>query len=155
MRIFKAIAGASVLVVGCAGLALWWAGRPPKRPPNLSAGALFIEKFNVPFKVRETGEWLDSWFDERDRAARCKLTNMNGWLEFEDVFLPYPGQAPLSQADVVVDRRRTGGLWSGTYEKGTNYPIPYLTNGEILLPKSEYEKAQRCVNWTSSTKGSQ
>ncbi len=80
---------------------------------------------------------------------------MDGWSEFEDVFLPYPGQAPLSIADLVLDRRKTGGLWCGTYEKGTHYPIPYLANGEILLPKSEYEKARGCVNWTISTKRSQ
>jgi len=70
---------------------------------------------------------------------------MNGWREFEDVFLPYPGQAPISEADLALDSRRTGTLWGGTYEKGTHYPIVYLSNGDILLPRSEYEKAKRAV----------
>jgi hypothetical protein len=106
----------------------------------------------VPFKLSNGGEWLDCWFDEHEHVARCKLTNMDGWSEFEDVFLPYPGQVPPSIADVVLDRRKTGRLWCGTYEKGTKYPIPYLVNGDVLLPKREYEKARGCVNWTSSTK---
>ena len=142
----KIIGIAVALITAGAVLALWWIDRPPHRPPDLSANALFIERPNVPFKFRHTGEWLDCRFDERERAARCRLTNMNGWSEFEDVFLPYSGQAPVLPADLVLDRRRTGDLWGGTYEKGTRYPIIYLTNGDVLLPRTEYEKAKRTVD---------
>ena len=147
MRILKIVGIVVVLGIICAAIALWRFGRPPKRPPNLSANALYIERGVVPFKLSNSGEWLDCWFDEHERVDRCKLTNMNGWTEFEDVFLPYTGQASPSRADLVLDRRRTGQLWSGTYEKGTRYPIVYLANGTILLPRSEYDKAKRSVDW--------
>ena len=139
MRILKILGIVAVLLIAGLLVALWWTGRPPKRPPNLSTNALYIERGVVPFKLSNTGEWLDCWFDERENVARCKLTNMNGWSEFEDAFIPYKGQAPISQGDLMLDRRRTGGLWAGTYEKGTHYPIVYLMNGEILMPRSEYE----------------
>jgi len=70
---------------------------------------------------------------------------VNGWTEFEDIFLPYPGQSAVTENTLILDRKRTGTLWSGTSEKGTLYPIVYLTNGEILLPRGEYEKAKRAV----------
>lgn len=127
MRAVKIIGIVAALMIAGAVLALWWTGRPPRRPPNLSANALYIERGAVPFKLSNTGEWLDCWFDERERAAHCKLTNMNGWSEFEDIFLPYSGQTAVLPADLVLDRRRTGNLWGGTYEKGTLYPIVYST----------------------------
>lgn len=146
MRALRVVGIAAVLMIAALLVALWRAGRPPQRPPNLSTNALYIERGVVPFKLSNGGEWLDCWFDEREHVARCKLTNMNGWSEFEDVFLPYSGQAPVLPADLGLDRRRIGNSWGGTYEKGTHYPIIYLTNGDILLPRSEYEKAKRTVS---------
>ena len=143
MRTVKIIAASFTVMVGCALLFVWWTDRLPKRPPNLSTNALYIERGEVPFKLSNTGDWLDCWFDERARVDRCKLTNMNGWIEFEDVFLPLEGQGPVLQSDLALDRRRTGTLWGGTKEKDTLYPIVYLKNGEILIPRSEYEKAKR------------
>jgi len=101
----------------------------------------------VLFKLSNTGDWIKCWFDERDRADHCRLTDDKGKLEFEDVFLSYEGQPPLPQSALVFDTRRTGRTWAGTYEKGTRFPIVYLTNGEILLPKTEYEKSRRTVDW--------
>src|SRR5208283_5034715 len=146
MRIFKIIGIAIVLLIGVLVAVLWWTCRPPQRPPNLPANALYIERGVVPFKLSNSGEWLDCWFDKHELLARCKLTDMNGRAEFEDVFLPYSGQAPISETDLTLDRKRTGTLWGGTYEKGTLYPIVYLSNGDILLPRSEYETAKRAVS---------
>jgi hypothetical protein len=146
MRIFKIIGIAIVLLISVLVAVLWWTGRTPQRPPNLSVNALYIERGVVPFKLSNTGEWLDCWFDKDEHLARCKLTNMNGWAEFEDVFLPYSGQAAISETDLMLDRKRTGRLWGGTYEKGTHYPIVYLSNGDVLLPRSEYETAKRAVS---------
>jgi hypothetical protein len=146
MRILKISGIALLLMIACGLLALWWGSRPPHRPPNLSASALYIERGVVPFKLLNSGEWLDCWFDEHEHVVRCKLTNMNGWSEFEDVFLPYPRQSPVLPADLILNRRRTGTLWSGTYEKSIQYPIVYLANGEILLPRSDFEKAKRAVD---------
>jgi len=153
MRIFKII-GVLVTLGACMVIiVLWWASRPPKRPAGISASALYIERGVVPFKLSSTpGDWIDCWFDAREGADRCKLTNEKGKVEFEDTFLSYGSKTPIPKSDLILDTRRTGHLWSGTYEKGTRYPIVFLQNGEILLPRSEYEKAKGTVEWAEGTR---
>jgi hypothetical protein len=123
-----------------------------RRPKYLSPNALYIERAVVPFKLSSTpGDWLDCWFDENEQLDHCKMTDDKGNPEFEDVFLPYEGQSPVSQDKLVFDTGR-GGIWIGSYEKG--FPIVYLTNGEILLPRSEFEKAKQTVDWSKGRRSS-
>ena len=121
---------------------LWWTGRPPQRPVNLSSRALHFEPNNVPFTLHKTGYWLDCWYDEQARVDRCKLTDVYGKGLFEDVFLTCEGEAPLFQKDLVFDARRTGYTWTWSYEKGISVPVIYLANGQILLPRSAYAEAK-------------
>ena len=139
-----------MLMLGLAAAMIWWTSRTPRRPREVSPRALYIERGVVPFKLSSTpGDWLDCWFEEREHLDCCKLTDERGKLEFQDVFLPYEGQSALPEDKLVFDTRRTGHLWTGSYEKGTRIPIVYLTNGEILLPRSEYEKAKQIVDWSN------
>lgn len=145
---FRNTAVRVLLALGLVMVVLWQAGLPPQRPNGVPANAIYLERGVVPFKLSSTpGDWLYCWFDEGERLDRCKLTDEKGNLEFEDVFLTYEGQSALPQGRLVFDTRRTGRQWSGTYEKGTRYPIIYLINGEILLPRSEYNKAKEAVDW--------
>lgn len=89
--------------------------------------------------------------DENEQLDHCKMTDNKGNPEFEDVFLPYEGQSPVSQDKPVFDTGR-GGIWIGSYEKG--FPIVYLTNGEILLLRSEFEKAKQTVDWSKGRRSS-
>jgi len=153
MRVIKLIGALlGVMIVVVIGV-LWWAGRVPRRPSGLSANALYVERGVVPFMLSSRGEWLDCWFDDHERVDRCKLTDKKGALEFEDVFVPYEGQSPLPQVDLVLDHRRTGQVWTGSYERHTLVPIVYLMDGEILLPRSEYEKAKKAVDWSKGRRG--
>jgi hypothetical protein len=152
IKLIGALLGAMIVVVIAV---LWWAGRAPRRPTDLSPNALYIERGVVPFKLSSTpGDWLDCWFNELEHSDRCKMTDEKGKLEFEDVFLPYEGHFPLPQDKLVFDTRRTGHVWTGSGEKGTRIPIVYLTDGEILLPRSEYEKAKQTVDWSKGRRGS-
>jgi hypothetical protein len=155
MRVVKVVLSAVTLVVTLAALLIWWTNRPPRRPIGVSPNALYIERGVVPFKLSATpGDWLDCWFDEHEHLDRCKMTDETGKLEFEDVFLPYEGQSAVLQDKLVFDTHRTGNLWTGSYEKGTRIPVVYLTDGEILLPRSEYEKAKQTVDWSKGRRGS-
>jgi len=101
------------------------------------------------FKLSSTpGDWLDCWFDEHEKLDRCKMTDEKGKVEFEDVFLLYERESPLLQGKLVFDTRRTGNLWTGSI------PIIYLTDGEVLLPRSQYEKAKQTVDWSNGKRGS-
>lgn len=146
MRTLRLIGGLAAGLVIIGGLLLWWVGRLPKRPPILPANAIYIEIGVVPFKLRSTpGKWLGCWYSPTDQADHCKITDENGKLEFEDVFLPYAGQEPVPTSALALDSHRTGRLWTGSYEKGIRVPVIYLTNGQILLPKTVFEEAKRKV----------
>jgi hypothetical protein len=156
MRLTKLIGALLGMMIVLAVAVLWWVGRPPQRPANLSPKALYLERGVVPFKLSSTpGDWLDCWFDEDEQLDWCKMTDEKGRLEFEDVFLPYEGQLGIPQDKLTFDTRRTGHVWTGSYEKGTRIPVVYLADGEILLPRSEYEKAKQTVDRSMGRRGSQ
>jgi hypothetical protein len=143
MQVIKLIgAGLGAMIVG-ALVILWWTGRPPRRPSNVSARALHFEPNNVPFTLHKTGYWLDCWFDERANIDRCKLSDVKGTALFEDEFLPCEGPSPLPQSDLVLDVRRTGYTWTGSYEESISVPVIYLANGQILLPRRVYGEAKK------------
>jgi hypothetical protein len=155
MRVVRPIGALLGTAIFIAMVVVWWTARPPRRPAGLSTNALYMERGIVPFKLSSTpGDWLDCWFDKHERLDRCRLTDERGNLEFEDVFLPYEGQSPLPQEDLVLDRRATGHVWTGSYEKGLRYPLIHLANGQILLPRSDYEKAKQTVDWSKGKVGS-
>src|ERR1700756_188486 len=82
---------------------LWWAGGPPQRPHSVSSNALHVEPNKVGFTLRQTGYWVDCWFDKDSSVDRCKLTDAKGTELFEDAFLPCVGQTPYDQSELVID----------------------------------------------------
>ena len=149
MRVLRTVVKLAFGIIGIAvlgGLFFWWEGRRPERPLDLPTNAIYIESGIVPFKLKSTpGRWIGCWYDSSDKLDHCKVTNENGRLEFEDVFLPYEGEVAVSQSDLAFDVRRTRTVWTGSYENGILVPIIYLTNGQILLPRTIFEKAKRDV----------
>ena len=93
--------------------------------------------------LRLTGYWLDCWFDKNANVDRCKLTDRRGSGVFEDVFLPCAGQTPVPQSELLF-ARWTGFTWTRS-DKGIYVPTVYLSNGQILLPRSLYEEARHAV----------
>jgi hypothetical protein len=128
-----------------------WANRPKPRPNSVSSNAIHIEKVHSPFTFRETGYWLDCWFDASEGVDRCKLTDQNGNVVFEDVFLPYEGKSPIPQSALIFDFRRIGSGWVGSYEKNISVPVIYLENHQILLPRAAYNESKQAVDgWIRS-----
>ncbi len=104
MRVFKLISGAVACLVAVGIAFLWWSGRPPVRPANVLTNAIYIETGITAFKVGTTpGTWVGCWYDSKDEADHCRLTDENGKLKFEDIFLPYNGQTPISQTPLTLD----------------------------------------------------
>lgn len=125
-------------------LALWLMGRPPRRPPNLSNNALYIEKGVVPFKLSSVpGNWLDCWVDQSQQLDHCRLSDERGITEFEDVFATCENKSDIPQGELIFDKRLTGDTWVGSYEKHIDVPVIYLQNGKVLLPKSAYQESRK------------
>src|SRR5438445_1558804 len=146
MRVLKLVGGAVAVFLTTGGLFLWWADRPPSKPTNLPSNSIYIGTGITPFKIGTTpGTWVGCWYDSHDEADHCRLTDEKGNPKFEDTFLPYNGGSSIPEAALKFDTRRTGNLWTGSYEKGIRVPVIYLTNGQILLPKTVFEEAKHKV----------
>jgi len=141
-RFSRVIVGTLIIL---AAFVLWWTGHKPRRPHTVSSNALYVVPNNVPFRLRQTGYWLECWFDQHENVDRCKLTNENGTVSFEDVFLPWLGHTPLPQNELVF-QRETGETWIQSCDKRVNVPVVYLPYRQVLLPRSLYTEAKQEVH---------
>ncbi len=139
--LIRPIVGAIIFIIVAV---LWWAGRLPQRPHTVSSSAIHVQPTDAPLMLRLTGYWLDCWFDKNANVDRCKLTDRRGSGVFEDVFLPCAGQTPVPQSELLF-ARWTGFTWTQS-DKGIYVPAVYLSNGQILLPRSLYEEARQAVS---------
>lgn len=132
---------------------MWWGSHIPKRPANISASGIFIERGSVPFKLSTYGDWLDCWQDVRTNTDQCRLTNENGLSKFEGTFLTYETKAVVPEPELKIDATKTGHLWMGVTAENVSFPVVFLQNGTILLPQSDYEKAKKIVDYWVSGRG--
>ena len=131
-----------VILAILAVLVIWWAEHKPRRPHDVSSSALYVLPNNVPFRLRQTGYWLECWFEPHENVDRCKLTASNGTVSFEDVFLQCEGCTPLPQSELVF-KRETGGTWVQSCDKRVNAPIIYVKYDQTLVPRSLYAEARQ------------
>ena len=135
----RAVLGAVLIL---AAFMLWWAGSKPRRPLTVSSTALYVLPNNVPFTLHKRGYWLECWFAQQENVDRCKLTEENGTISFEDVYLPCVGHTPLPQTELVFNTQQTGRVWTRSPDKRINAPVVHLENGQNLLPQSSYTEAK-------------
>jgi hypothetical protein len=139
-RFIRLVLGMVIIPIA---VVLWWVGGPPLRPRNVSYNAIHLDPNKVGFTLRQTGYWLDCWFDKDSNVDRCRLTDAKGTMLFEDVFLPCVGQTKYDQSDLVFDAMRTGYTWTGSHDNGIKVPVVYLKFGSVLLPRSLYAEAKQ------------
>ncbi len=137
---FRRVVVGTVIIL--AALVLWWAGHKPRRPGTVSSNALYVLPNNVPFALYRRGYWLECSFDQFENVDRCRLTDENGTISFEDVYLPCVGHTPLSQRELVFNPQQTGRVWTRSPDNRINAPVIHLENGQDLLPKSSYAQAK-------------
>lgn len=142
-RKFSRVAVGTVIIL--AAFVLWWGGYKPRRPRTVSSSALYVLPNNVPFTLHKRGYWLECWFDQQENVDRCKLTDENGTVSFEDVYLPCVGHTPLPQTELVFSTQQTGRVWTQSPDKRINAPVVHLENGQNLLPQSSYAEAKSLV----------
>lgn len=139
---FTRVALGTVIVL--AALVLLWEGHKPRRPRTVWSNAIYVLPDNAPFRLHNRGYWLDCWFDERANVDRCELTDENGTVSFEDVYLPCVGHTPLPRRELVF-RTPNAVVWTRSPDKRISVPVVDLENGQTLLPQSFYAEAKRDV----------
>lgn len=120
----------------------WWAGRVPQRPHSLSSNAVYLLPNNVRHGFFQTGYWFDCWFDQHENDDRCKLTDKNGKVVFEDVFVTCGSQATIPQSELVIEPE-TGRSWIQSRDERFNVPLLYARYGQILAPRSLYAETKQ------------
>src|SRR6266705_2633934 len=142
-RKFSRVMVGTIIIL--APFVFWWAGHKPRRPLTVSSNALYVVPYNLPLRLRQAGYWLECWFDQHENVDRCKLTDENGIVSFEDVFLPRPGHTPLPQSELVF-RRETGRTWMQSCDNRVNVPVVYVKYGQELVPRSLYTETKQEVH---------
>ena len=142
-RKFSRVMVGTIIIL--APFVFWWAGHKPRRPLAVSSNALYVVPYNLPLRLRQAGYWLECWFDQHENVDRCKLTDENGIVSFEDVFLPRPGHTPLPQSELVF-RRETGRTWMQSCDNRVNVPVVYVKYGQELVPRSLYTETKQEVH---------
>jgi hypothetical protein len=124
-----------------------WGTRIPKRPANISSKGVFLEVGVVPFKLSTHGDWLECWKDDVANLDRCRYTDEKGAVYYEDFVLPYEGVSPVPAVELIIDPARTRSLHYGVTDKNYRFPLIFLQNGQILLPKSDFEWGRKIVDF--------
>jgi hypothetical protein len=129
----RIVAAAIILIVAVT----WWAVRVPQRPHSLLSNAVYVLPNNVRLGLFQTGYWFECWFDQHENDDRCKLTDKNGNVVFEDVFVTCGSQATIPQSDLVIEPE-TGRIWIQSRDGRVNVPLLYVRYGQKLVPRSLY-----------------
>lgn len=135
--IIVAIAGAAVLAI--AG-AYWWSNVPPKRPKDVSANAVFLWAGSLGLPAPKHGTWIECWTDTASGVNKCRLTEMDGKVTYEGVFLADTGRNPIPSPDLKILGEQTSqstDLW--VRSQGRFVPLVFLKDGTVLIPKDAYQ----------------
>lgn len=134
-----------VLIIGivAAGItgAYWWSNVPPKRPPDVSADAVFLWTGGLGLPAPKHGTWIECWTDAAEGVNKCRLTEMDGKITYEGVFLTNTGKNPVSESDLKIDTETTSNrtFWV-RFDMLRGAPLVFLRNGIVLIPRDAYEE---------------
>src|SRR5437660_7610177 len=97
----------AVFLLATAGfmVASWWTGREPGRPKGVAANAVFLWAPHLSFPGPRRGWWLSCW--ENAGHNRCKLSDVNGALEYEGEFTPYSKRGFVASDQLKIDPEKT------------------------------------------------
>jgi len=70
---------------------------------------------------------------------RCRVTNRNGQLHFEDEYRSLTSEMPIPSAELQIRAYKdTSELWAWSKTMDNDVAVVRLANGEILVPFKAY-----------------
>ena len=112
------------------------------RPSAGLADAVFIPaKGQSPSLADHTGgEWLHCWLDETNSVNRCRLSKVDGSVEYEGSYFSYHGSGAVPSHD-FPKRAELEGARVDWQQTGTrNLPTIHLRDGSALVPAAAYQE---------------
>ncbi|MGH9559918.1 MAG: hypothetical protein ACRD3S_00560, partial [Terracidiphilus sp.] len=93
-KTIAALFATGFLIMGAIAGCYWWASSIPRRPPEVTADAVFLRAPYVGLPAPRRGWWMSCWAGPSENY--CKLSNVNGKTEYDGAFISYDrGEAPL------------------------------------------------------------
>jgi hypothetical protein len=99
----------------------------PVRPHHVPSGATFVYS-------GKTGTWQTC--EIKSGSVFCQIFNEGGVVLFDEKFLPYDGMSITDSNELTISR-------DGLYPSPTRIT---LTNGRILLPRSQFEREKQLLD---------
>ena len=98
--------------------------------PAPTAGSLFPRS--------QRGDWLNCWFDQEHELNRCRLSKLDGSLEYEGLFLPYEASGTVPKRNSRSDVATAGARVQWQHFGEHFLPTIYLRDETTLLPAEAY-----------------
>ena len=86
--------------------------------------------------------------EQKPRQIWCKLSNMDGSLEYEGEFVPYSA-TEIGALEIDAEKTRENKVWV----RDALVPIVYLKSGQVLIPAESYQKSKAMLKKDSSNSG--
>jgi hypothetical protein len=101
----------------------------PKRPNNVPHDSTYVVGANV-------GWWEHCSYEPAQDVDHCQIFNFGGTVLSDEIFLPYDGGRAAHQSELRIV--------SNSNITGPQYVC--LSNGRILIPKSDFENQKRAID---------
>ena len=90
------------------------------------------------------GWWERCSYEPKEDVNHCQIFNAGGRVLWDEVFLPYDGGKAAKDSELKIV--------SDSDIAGPQYVC--LTNGRILIPKSDFENQKRAIDfWVKTRSG--
>ncbi len=119
-----------LLVEALLFLTLYVTGCRHARPQNVPIDSVYVNA------AYGDGWWQHCSYDGTQDVDRCQIYNWGGGVIWDEVFLPYDGGAAARVPELLIDNKNR--------LAGPQYVC--LTNGRILIPKSDFENQREYLD---------
>ncbi len=138
-RIAQILLGILLTTLGLVFGRLWWATLTPRRPANMPIGSVWVWAPPAPLDFSPRGYWLGCWLDGSQNVNRCRVTDRNGHVHFEDEYRSLIREMPIPSAELLIRTYKdTSELWAWSKTMHNDVAVVRLANGEILVPFKAY-----------------
>jgi hypothetical protein len=133
--------GCVALLIAAGAGVYWWSNVPPRRPPDVSADAVFLWAGHLGLPAPKHGTWIECSTGADKGVNKCKLTEMNGTPEYDGIFLADTGKNPVPESNLKINVEPTSDVTNWVSLGGLRgAPLVFLKDGTVLIPKDAYQE---------------
>ena len=106
-------------------------------PSDMPREARFVQTGYDASSNEPLGQWIACQTSSQQPGDWCRVTDQNGSVVFEGLFLPIDSAAPVPQEHLVIGRIDRNRLWTSGPAEQSPVPVIPLTDGQTLVPVAD------------------